>query len=179
MVFISIPLPFTAVHWAYWFIACCCRHFLLMDMHLTGITKEKKNHTFSSERCWLNHLESFVLMMIHVLYEQYFLPHKCYFFRLWLNGCVCCLSARMIMLQTKNGQISLTKVNDNSWTVPAQPLTPPPPLKQSLLEIERCSIVIEKWQNPPLKSPFKDTQVYFTSLIVPPSPRWRPERAHI
>lgn len=32
---------------------------------------------------------------------------------------------------------------------------------------------------PPLKSPIKDTQVYFTSLIVPPSSHRRPERAHI
>lgn len=30
-----------------------------------------------------------------------------------------------------------------------------------------------------LKSPIKDTQVYITSLIVPPSSRQRPERAHI
>lgn len=75
MVFISVP-SFAAVHWVYWFTAC---HFLLMDMHQTGITKEK-DHTFSSRCCWLRTIwRHFFLMMMHVLYVQYFLPRECFF----------------------------------------------------------------------------------------------------
>lgn len=107
-----------------------------------------KYHTFSSECCWLKTIWSH-LFSWWFMYCMYSIscPASAVFWGFDSMDVFVASQHEWLCFRLKMGKsVWLSSMITPGLYLLSHSL---PPLKQSLLEIERCSIVIEKWQNPP------------------------------